>query len=152
VVPAPTPPSVKTPGAGSGSPGAGSGAGSIAVYPSNVAVLYRGNQPFHAVVIPPGLVFGEGDPLPASWTIQEGQALVRRAPRHNAAAIERSLDSNPQGHNRADPPERKTQMHPEDLMNADMLSEILLLVSGSVIFVTLLLILAAALTQTAALT
>ena len=48
--------------------------------------------------------------------------------------------------------ERKTQMHPEDLMNADMLSEILLLVSGSVIFVTLLLILVAALTQTAALT
>jgi hypothetical protein len=29
-------------------------------------------------------------------------------------------------------------MHPEDLMNADMLSESLLLVSGSVIFVTLL--------------
>jgi hypothetical protein len=47
---------------------------------------------------------------------------------------------------------RGTQMHREDLMNADMLSEILLLVSGSVIFVTLLLILAAALTQTAALT
>ena len=37
-------------------------------------------------------------------------------------------------------------------MNADMLSEILLLVSGSVIFVTLLLIPAAVLTQTAALT
>ena len=51
----------------------------------------------------------------------------------------------------ADPLERKTQMHPEDLMIADMLSEILLLVSGSVIVVTLLLILAAALTQTAAL-
>ena len=49
-----------------------------------------------------------------------------------------------------DPLERKTQMHPEDLMSADMLSEILLLVSGSVIFVTLLLILAAVLTQTAA--
>ncbi len=45
----------------------------------------------------------------------------------------------------------KKQMHREDLMNPDMLSEILLLVSGSVIFVTLLLILAAALTQTAAL-
>ena len=43
-------------------------------------------------------------------------------------------------------------MLPEDVMNADMLSEILLLVSGSVILVTLLLILAAALTQTAALT
>jgi hypothetical protein len=42
-------------------------------------------------------------------------------------------------------------MHPEDLMNADMLSEILLLVSGSLIFLTLLLILAAALTPTAAL-
>jgi hypothetical protein len=53
---------------------------------------------------------------------------------------------------RADPLERKTQMHPEDLMNADMLSDILLLVSGSLIFVTLLLILVAALTQTAALT
>ena len=50
-----------------------------------------------------------------------------------------------------DPLERKTQMHPEDLMIADMLSEILLVVSGSVIVVTLLLILAAALTQTAAL-
>ena len=42
-------------------------------------------------------------------------------------------------------------MHREDLMNADILSEILLLATGSVIFVTLLLILAAALTQTAAL-
>jgi hypothetical protein len=41
-------------------------------------------------------------------------------------------------------------MHREDLMNADMLSEILPLVSGSVILVTLLLILVAALTQTAA--
>jgi hypothetical protein len=36
-------------------------------------------------------------------------------------------------------------------MNADMPSEILLLVSGSLIFVTLLLIVVAALTQTAAL-
>jgi hypothetical protein len=43
-------------------------------------------------------------------------------------------------------------MHREDLMNADMLSELLLLVSGSVIFVTLLLILVAVLTRTAALT
>jgi len=43
-------------------------------------------------------------------------------------------------------------MHPEDLMNTDMLSKILLLVSGSVILVALLVILAAGLTQTAALT
>jgi len=43
-------------------------------------------------------------------------------------------------------------MHPEDLMNPDMLSEILLLVSGTMILVTLVLILVAALTQTAALT
>ena len=42
-------------------------------------------------------------------------------------------------------------MHREDLMNADMLSEIVLLVSGSVMFVALLLILVAALTRTAAL-
>ena len=42
-------------------------------------------------------------------------------------------------------------MHPEDLMNADMPSEILLLVSGSMIFIMLSLILVAALTQTAAL-
>jgi hypothetical protein len=42
-------------------------------------------------------------------------------------------------------------MHPEDVMNGDMPSEVLLLVSGSLIFVTLLLILLAALTQTAAL-
>jgi hypothetical protein len=42
-------------------------------------------------------------------------------------------------------------MHPEDLMNPDVFSEILLLVSGSMILVTLLLILVAALTQTAAL-
>jgi hypothetical protein len=41
-------------------------------------------------------------------------------------------------------------MHREDLMNADMLSEILLLVSGTMILVTLLLILVAALTRTAA--
>jgi len=39
-------------------------------------------------------------------------------------------------------------MHPEDLMNSDMLSVILVLVSGSVVFVTLLLTLVAALTQT----
>jgi hypothetical protein len=43
-------------------------------------------------------------------------------------------------------------MHREDLMNADMLSETLLLVSGTMILVTLLLILVAALTRTAALT
>ena len=43
------------------------------------------------------------------------------------------------------------QMHPEDLMNSDMPSEILLLISGSLIFVTLSLILVAALTQAAAL-
>jgi hypothetical protein len=43
-------------------------------------------------------------------------------------------------------------MHPEDLMNADMLSELVLLVSASLILITLLVILAAALTQTAALT
>jgi hypothetical protein len=61
-------------GSGSGTPGTGSGSGPIAVYPSNVAVLYRGNQTFHAVVIPPGLQFGEGDPIDATWTIQEGQA------------------------------------------------------------------------------
>ena len=42
-------------------------------------------------------------------------------------------------------------MHPEDLMKADMLSEILLLVSGSLIFFTLLLILVAGLNPTAAL-
>ena len=54
------------------------------------------------------------------------------------------------GH-RADPLERKTPMHPEDLMNADMPSEILLLASGFVIFVTLFVVLVAALTQTAAL-
>jgi hypothetical protein len=42
-------------------------------------------------------------------------------------------------------------MHRDDLMKADMLSEILLLVCGSVILVALLLILGAALTQTAAL-
>ena len=42
--------------------------------------------------------------------------------------------------------ERKTQMHREDLMNTDMLSEILLLVSGTMILITLLLILLAALT------
>jgi len=42
-------------------------------------------------------------------------------------------------------------MHPADLMNADMPSKILLLVSGSLIFITLSLILVAALTQTAAL-
>ncbi len=43
-------------------------------------------------------------------------------------------------------------MHPEDVMNPDMLSEIIVLVSGTVIFVTLFMIFMAALTQTAALT
>jgi hypothetical protein len=42
-------------------------------------------------------------------------------------------------------------MHPEDLMSGDLLSEILLLVSGSLVFVSLMLILVAALTQTPAL-
>lgn len=57
----------------------------------------------------------------------------------------------PRAGNLVDSWSKKTQMHREDLMNADMLSEILLLVCGSVIFVALLLILVAALTQTAAL-
>jgi len=42
-------------------------------------------------------------------------------------------------------------MHPEDLMNGDLLSEILLLISGSLMFVLLSLTLVAAFTQTAAL-
>jgi hypothetical protein len=42
-------------------------------------------------------------------------------------------------------------MHPKDLMNGDLLSEILLLISASLMFVMLSLILVAALTQTAAL-
>ncbi len=41
-------------------------------------------------------------------------------------------------------------MHPEDLMNEDMLSEVLVLVSGSLILVTLLMILGIVLTRTAA--
>jgi len=53
--------------------------------------------------------------------------------------------AHPGGRNRADLREKKTQIHPEDLMNADMLNE-MLLVCGSVIFVALLLILLAALT------
>ena len=68
------------------------------------------------------------------------------------AADETISDGAPSdGHDCADPLDRMTPVHPEDLMNTDMLSEILLLVIGSVIFITLLLILAAALTQTAAL-
>jgi hypothetical protein len=43
-------------------------------------------------------------------------------------------------------------MHPDNLMNTDVLSEIVLLVSASLILITLLVVLAAALTQTAALT
>ena len=78
-------------------------------------------------------------------------ALLRRVSRHITAAIERSLDGAPRGRNGADLREKKTQIHPEDLMNADMLNE-MLLVCGSVIFVALLLILLAALTQTVALT
>ena len=42
-------------------------------------------------------------------------------------------------------------MHREDLMNADMLSDIVLLVSGTIILITLLFILLAALTRTSAL-
>ena len=42
-------------------------------------------------------------------------------------------------------------MHPEDLMKPDLLSEILLVGSGVLIFVTLILILVDALTQTAVL-
>jgi hypothetical protein len=79
-------------------------------------------------------------------------ALLRRVPRDTLrAAIERSLDGEP-GPQSLRLLERKTQMHREDLMNADMLSETLLLVSGTMIVVTLLLILVAALTRTAALT
>jgi len=40
------------------------------------------------------------------------------------------------------------EMHPEDLMNSDMPSVILLLVTGSLIFITLSVILVAVLTQT----
>jgi hypothetical protein len=78
--------------------------------------------------------------------------LLTRVPRDTLrAAIERSLDGEP-GPQSLRLLERKTQMHREDLMNADMLSETLLLVSGTMIVVTLLLILVAALTRTAALT
>ena len=53
---------------------------------------------------------------------------------------------------RADPLERKTQMHREDLMNPDLLSEIVLLGSAALIFFALLLIVVDALTQPATLT
>jgi hypothetical protein len=52
---------------------------------------------------------------------------------------------------RADPLERKTQMHREGLMNPGLLSEIVLL-GAALIFFALLLIVVAALTQTATLT
>jgi hypothetical protein len=42
-------------------------------------------------------------------------------------------------------------LHPEELMNGDLMSEILLLIIGSLVFIMLSLILVAALTQTAAL-
>ncbi len=62
-------------GAGSQA-GATTGAvGAVAVYPSNARVLSGGNQAFRAAVIPPNLIFGEGDPLQNPiWTIQEGSA------------------------------------------------------------------------------
>ena len=105
----------------------------------------RENEPFRTV-----LRKQKSDPIERA-AIRQGRPLtcpLAGFSGHNAATIERNLAVT--GHNRADSLERKTQMHREDLMNADMLSEILLLVSGSVIFVTLLLILVAALTQTAA--
>jgi len=42
---------------------------------------------------------------------------------------------------------RRNEMHPEDLMKPDLFSEIVLLGSGGLIFVSLLLIVAAALTR-----
>jgi len=42
---------------------------------------------------------------------------------------------------------RRNEMHPEDLMKPDLFSEIVLLGSGGVIFVSLLLIIATALTR-----
>ena len=42
-------------------------------------------------------------------------------------------------------------LHPEELMNGDLMSEILLLISGFLMFMLLSLILVAALAQTAAL-
>ncbi len=56
----------------SGDPINSGGSGPVVVYPSTVTVLYRGNQAFRAAVIPQGLVFGEGHPLDATWTVQEG--------------------------------------------------------------------------------
>jgi hypothetical protein len=46
---------------------------------------------------------------------------------------------------------RGNALHREDLMNGDLMSEILLLISGSLMFIMLSLILVAVLTQTAAL-
>ncbi len=59
---------------GSGVSGGSGAAERVLIYPNTVTVLYRGNQAFRAAVIPPGLVYGEGTPLDASWTIQEGAA------------------------------------------------------------------------------
>jgi hypothetical protein len=91
-----------------------------------------------------------GDPIGVSR--ERLPAKPDGLPSCDAASIDRGLDGTPRATIVPTPLEKKTQMHQEDLMNADMLSEIVLLVSGSVIFVTLLLILVAALTQTAALT
>ena len=47
----------------------------------------------------------------------------------------------------ADPLERETQMRRQDLMNRDLLSEIVLLGSGALLFGSLLLIVVTVLTQ-----
>ena len=56
------------------------------------------------------------------------------------------------GRDRGDPLQRKTQMHREDLMSPDLLSELVLLGSAAVIVGALLLIAVAAFAQTATLT
>jgi hypothetical protein len=60
-------------------------------------------------------------------------ALLRLVSTHSTPTIERIARAR-LGHNGADRGRRRRRMHPEDLMNADVLSELVLLVSASLIF------------------
>lgn len=68
------PPTPRSGSSGTSGNGTSGTSGPVAVYPANVSALYRGNQAFRAAVIPQGLIFGEGNPLDASWSVQEGPA------------------------------------------------------------------------------
>src|SRR5437870_10186123 len=82
------------------------------------------------------------------WFAGQCRMFIGRNPQASSLPVKGTSLLGPDlGPARRDVSARRNEMHPEELMKPDLFSEIVLLGSGGLIFVSLLLIVAAALTR-----